>query len=233
MGHGQFYEAATLILPLILAIVCHEVAHGYVASLLGDTTARDQGRLTLNPFAHVDPFGTIILPGMMALAHLPVFGWAKPVPVNPYRLNDRRHGMMWVAAAGPASNLALAGVAALVLGLLARAGVTPAPVGGAVSLGGFLFDNCQNFLAFNLFLALFNLLPVPPFEGSHILEGLLPRGLAARYAGLRRYAMLLMIGLLVLPPMLFNVSIVSRVVLPPFDWLFGEYMRLAAVVAGN
>ena len=233
MGHGQFYEAATLILPLILAIVCHEVAHGYTASLLGDMTAREQGRLTLNPFAHVDPFGTIILPGMMALAHLPVFGWAKPVPVNQFRMHDPRRGMMWVAAAGPASNLVLAGIAALVLGLLVRfGGAAVGAPNGPITLIGFAFDNCLNFLGLNLFLALFNLLPVPPFDGSHIFEGLLPQRLAARYARMRRYGMLLVMALLVLPPMLLHVSVVGRVVGPPFEWLYGQYMALAQFVAG-
>lgn len=231
MEPGAFYEAATLILPLILAIVCHEVAHGYVAGLLGDGTAREQGRLTLNPFAHVDLFGTVILPGMMALAHLPVFGWAKPVPVNPFRLRGGRHGMMWVGAAGPACNFVLAALAAVALGLLVRGGAGSDPQ-GPITLGRFAFDNCLNFLSLNLFLALFNLLPVPPFDGSHIIEGLLPRGLAARYARMRRHAMLLMIALLLLPPVLFKVSIVSKLVMPPFEWVLARYLGLAQAVVG-
>ena len=231
MGHGQFYEAATLILPLILAIVCHEVAHGYVASLLGDTTARDQGRLTLNPFAHVDPFGTIILPGMMALAHLPVFGWAKPVPVNFWRLRNRRSGMMLVAAAGPGSNLLLAALAAVALGLLVRFGGEAIAPDQPINLIGFTFDNCQNFLGINLFLALFNLLPVPPFDGSHILEGMLPRPLAERYASMRQYGMLLVMALLLLPPLLFKTSLVMKLLGGPFDWLYAHYIGLAQWVA--
>ena len=222
---SPFYEAATLILPLILAIVCHEVAHGAVARLLGDRTAEEQGRLTLNPFAHVDWFGTVILPGMLALAHLPVFGWAKPVPVNQFRLRNPRFGMMLVAAAGPLSNLLLAALSAVLLGVLAGGLSTrPAPL----SLIAFTIDNLQNFLAINLFLALFNLLPVPPFDGSHIVEGALPRHMAAGYARLRRYALPVMLLLLVILPRLVpGFSLVDAWVGPPYEWLYGQYLALA------
>jgi len=114
------FQAAALIVPLILAIVFHEVAHGRVARHFGDPTALERGRLTLNPLKHVDPVGTVILPGMLALAHLPVFGWAKPVPVDPRRMDNPRRDMMLVAVAGPATNLVLAAVGAVLLGLLAR-----------------------------------------------------------------------------------------------------------------
>ena len=124
------YQGAALILPLIMAIVFHEVAHGYVARLLGDPTADELGRLTLNPLRHVDPVGTVVLPGMLALAHMPVFGWAKPVPVVPQRLRNPRRDMMLVALAGPGSNLVLAALGAVVLGLLVRQanGVQAGPV---------------------------------------------------------------------------------------------------------
>ena len=169
--YDTLYQAAATIVPLILAIVFHEVAHGWAALALGDPTAQERRRLSLNPLRHVDPIGTIVLPGLLKLAGAPVFGWAKPVPVNKWRLRNPRFGMMAVAAAGPASNLVLAALAAVALGLL---------VGGAGDLqqvsGGlrFLTLNLFNFVLINIFLALFNLLPLPPFDGSHIVEGLLP-----------------------------------------------------------
>lgn len=225
---GTFYNAATLIFPLILAIVCHEVAHGAVARLLGDHTAAEQGRLTLNPFAHVDPMGTVIFPGLLALAHLPVFGWAKPVPVNPWRLRDQRWGMPLVAIAGPGSNFLLAGAAAIGLGLFAR--FDPSPTG----LAAFSVANLGNFLAINLSLALFNLLPIPPFDGSHILEGLLPRSLARGYARMRKGGMLAVIVLLVVLPWLIpGFDPVGKLVGPPFTWLFDRYMTLANFIAGG
>jgi Zn-dependent protease len=231
VGAGNpLWAAATLILPLVLAIVCHEVSHGAVARLLGDRTAAEQGRLTLNPIAHVDWFGTVILPGMLALAHLPVFGWAKPVPVDFRRLRNPRLGMMLVAAAGPLSNLLLAAAAAVGIGAIAGSLTGKLAEFGFAS---FCLDNLRNFLAVNLFLALFNLLPVPPFDGSHIVEGALPRRAAIAYAGMRRYALPIMLILLVIVPRLWpSANIIDAWVGPPFEWLAGHYLALAQAVAG-
>ena len=176
--NDTLYSLATVAIPMIVAIVFHEVAHGRMARLLGDHTAQDMGRLSFNPLRHVDPVGTVFLPGMLALAHAPVFGWAKPVPVDVRGLPHPRRAMMLVGAAGPAMNFALAVVAALGLGVMARL----APGAGAVAQ--FVAANLVNFLAINLFLACFNLLPLPPFDGSHIVEGLLPRRAAQAYARL-------------------------------------------------
>ncbi len=225
------FQALTLIIPLVFAIVFHEVAHGYVAKLLGDPTARDAGRLTLNPLRHVDPIGTVVLPGILALAKAPVFGWAKPVPVNKYKLRHPRRDMMLVAAAGPGSNLAMAGVAAVLLGLLSGGN------GGEPSVlasSPFIAANLVNFLTINIFLALFNLLPIPPFDGSHILEGMLPRELAKAYGGLQRYGFALVIVLLIVIPWLVpSFTPVSWILMPPFEWLTGHYLSLAAGVAGR
>lgn len=233
----QIYAAATLIVPLILAIVCHEVAHGMVARRLGDRTAEEQGRLTLNPLAHVDPLGTVLVPGLLAMAHLPIFGWAKPVPVDARRLNHPRPDMMLVAAAGPLTNFFLAALAAVGLGLLARGGTVPSVLTGAPpapGLAAFTADNLGNFLAINIFLALFNLLPIPPFDGSHILEGMLPAGLARFYAGIRRQGMLLVILILVvLPRLVPGFDLVSRVLGPPFEWIVAHYLALATLVSGG
>jgi len=227
-AHSQLYQALCLIIPLVLAIVCHEMAHGLVARALGDGTAQEAGRLSFNPLRHVDPIGTVILPGMLALSGAPVFGWAKPVPVNKWRLHNPQRDMMWVAAAGPASNFVLAGLAAVMLGLMARgmAGGQMAPV------GGFVVTNLVNFLQINLFVGLFNLLPIPPFDGSHIVEGLLPMRLARGYAKIRRFGMLVPLLIVVVVPMVFGVSVVEHFVGPPYGWLYGQYAGLAQLVAG-
>lgn len=222
------FEAAALIVPLVVAIVFHEVSHGLVARMLGDPTAQEQRRLSLNPFRHVDPVGTVILPGMLALAKLPVFGWAKPVPVNARRLRNPRYGMMAVAAAGPLSNLLLAGVGAVALGLMAASYGEVKPEGGAL----FAATALNYFIMVNVFLAFFNLLPLPPFDGSHIVEGLLPRGAPVRaYARLRPFGMLLFFGLLLVVPYLFpDARVIERVVLPPVQWMLGHYAALADLV---
>ncbi len=222
-------QIAALIVPLIVAIVFHEVAHGWVARALGDPTAHEMNRLSLNPLRHVDPIGTIVLPGFLALIRGPVLGWAKPVPVNKYRLRNPRYGMMAVAAAGPATNLVLAAIGAVLLGLLVR---HYAGVEGPSRLAGFAAQNLINFLQINIFLALFNLLPIPPFDGSHILEGLLPRRAARTYARMRPVGMGLMILLLIVLPWLApGLNIIEHFVLPPVTWLTGHYGTLVDAVA--
>lgn len=223
------YQAAALIIPLVLAIVFHEVAHGWTARALGDPTAAELNRLSLNPLRHVDPVGTILVPGMLKLAGLPVFGWAKPVPVVPERLRNPRVGMMLVAVAGPGMNLLMALAGAVVLGLL----VTPYRDAEPTGVTAFLILNLANFLAINVFLALFNLLPIPPFDGSHVVEGLLPRRAAAAYAATRPYAFFLMIGLLVvLPTIAPELDVVRRFLLPPVDWAMDQYLAVVKAVAG-
>ncbi|HKR91252.1 site-2 protease family protein [Novosphingobium sp.] len=221
-------QPAALIIPLIAAIVFHEVAHGWTALALGDPTARERRRLSLNPLRHVDLFGTILLPGLLALTKAPVFGWAKPVPVNKWRLRDPRRGMMVVAAAGPATNLVLAAVGAVLLGLLVRVAGNRNDM-----LLQFLADNFNNFILINVFLAFFNLLPLPPFDGSHIVEGLLPPSLARAYARLRPFGFaLLFLVLLVIPALFPGWGVVQRLVLPPVSWLGDWYYGLARLIAG-
>jgi len=221
--------ALAIVPALVIAIVFHEVAHGWAALALGDPTAKEQRRLSLNPLRHVDPFGTIILPGLLALTGAPVFGWAKPVPVVKERLNNPRFGMMAVAAAGPATNFILALLAAVVLGLIVRAATGPA--GGLL---GFAVLALMSFIRINIFLGLFNLLPIPPFDGSHIVEGLLPRGAARAYEKLRPFGFPLLFLLLLVIPWLFpGLGIVERVVLPPVLWAQEQYLALANWVAGG
>ncbi|NMN06496.1 MULTISPECIES: site-2 protease family protein [unclassified Novosphingobium] len=222
------YTVATLAVPMIVAIVFHEVAHGRMALLLGDRTAKDLGRLSSNPLRHVDPVGTVILPGMLALAHAPVFGWARPVPVDVRGLPRPRRAMMLVGAAGPAMNFALAVAAALAIGVLARFVTVP----GAVAQ--FVAANLVNFLAINLFLACFNLIPLPPFDGSHIVEGLLPERLAPGYARLRPLGFPVILLLLIGLPWLFpGIDPLRTVIDPPVNWLADRYLALAGLVAGR
>ena len=225
---GTLYQAAAVILPLIFAIVFHEHAHGWMARALGDPTAHRLKRLSLNPLRHVDPIGTIVLPGVLKLVGAPVFGWAKPVPVNKRMLRNPRFGMMAVAAAGPGSNLILGLLAAIGLGLLLE------PYGGVqepAGLAGFLALNLLNFIQINIFLALFNLLPIPPFDGSHIVEGLLPPSWAESYEKLRPLGFpIVLILLIVLPSMIKGFDPVGTLVGPPFEWLMRRYLGLAGAI---
>lgn len=169
---------------LLISVIIHEVMHGYVALLLGDTTARDRGRLTLNPVAHVDPFGSILLPLLLILANSSIiFGSAKPVPINPYRFNDPVQGMMYVGLAGPLSNLALAIIGALLLRL----------IGPYSSLGAMFF---QSLVLLNVILAVFNLVPIPPLDGSRVLSAFLPRSGRAIMDQLEQFGLLLLLVLL-------------------------------------
>jgi Zn-dependent protease len=227
-GMSETLQLALLLIPcLIVAIVFHEVAHGWAALALGDPTAKEQKRLTLNPIRHVDPVGTLIVPGALALFGGPVFGWAKPVPVNFNRLNNPRVGMMLVAAAGPGTNIVLAALAAIALGLYA--GTFTAPPAG---VSEYVFGGLVLFITINVFLALFNLLPIPPFDGSHIVEGLLPRSLAHHYAKLRNLGMLLFIALIAATWAFPDAGIIENTVGPPVEWLQGKFLQLAQWVAG-
>jgi Zn-dependent protease len=188
------YTASTWVLPAVLAITLHEAAHGIVAHWFGDDTAWRLGRVSLNPLKHIDPFGTVILPGLLLLTHSPfLFGYAKPVPVKFAALRKPRRDMVWVAAAGPATNLLLATAAGLTMHLV---GLFPA---GA---DRWFLQNLQNAIVINVILAVFNMLPLPPLDGGRVAVGLLPNALALPLARLERSGMLIMIGLIFILPML-------------------------------
>ena len=233
-----FILGLVLIPALVIAIVFHEVAHGYTARLLGDPTAHERGRLTLNPIAHVDPVGTLLVPGALALLGGPVFGWAKPVPVNKWRLDNPRFGMMAVAAAGPGSNFVLAMLGAVLLGLAMPAGLG---FGGDVDAGAALLVNRLGepvwlatglfyFILVNIFLGLFNLLPIPPFDGSHIVGGLLPARMRAGWEKLQGIGMVLLIGLIGLS-WVFGTGWLSQMLMQPVGIAMGVYLTLADWVA--
>ncbi|GAB5349533.1 site-2 protease family protein [Alteriqipengyuania sp. 357] len=237
---GDTLSLAVLLIPaLIIAIVCHEVAHGWVALALGDSTAFDKGRLTLNPIRHVDPIGTLLVPGFLALVGGPIFGWAKPVPVKRHRLNNPRYGMMAVAAAGPLSNLVLALIGAILFGLVMPDGAllvsteTGLPqvadaAGEAATLPTALFF----FIMINVFLAFFNLLPIPPFDGSHIVEGLLPRSWAVHWNRLQQVGMILFAVLIAVVWVFPDTGILSNTIGPPVEWMMERFLRIADWVAG-
>jgi Zn-dependent protease len=218
---------ATWLVPLIIAIVFHEVAHGLVARRLGDPTAAAMGRLTLNPLKHIDPFGTVILPMALAVAHAPVFGWAKPVPVIKERLRNPRRDMVLVALAGPGMNLLLALVGTMVLGVtMAMSDGQPT---GMLDL---VAQNAVNFLLINIFLAVFNLIPLPPFDGGHVVEGLLPPSLARRFATLGRFALPVLIFLLLILPMLSpRANVVARLVSPIVEAIARFFLGLAGAIS--
>jgi Zn-dependent protease len=195
-------------LPLLLAMVLHEYAHGWMAEKCGDSTAKREGRLTLNPLAHIDPFGTVILPLICLI--LPgsfLFGWAKPVPIDPRNMFNPRRDMALVAAAGPGMNLLLAVASALLLALLLTFEPTLSlrkTVGAEISSDLFatMFLRPIAVMALysvmiNVFLALFNLLPIPPLDGGRILTALLPPTSAMALARLEPYGMLILVGLIV------------------------------------
>ena len=203
---GDFLRQLSLwIIPGIFAITVHEVSHGFVARLCGDRTAEMVGRLTLNPLKHVDPMGTVVVPLVMLL--LPgnfIFGWAKPVPVAQRNLKNPRRDMAIVAAAGPASNIVMAVIWALVAKLavlLNLESLTPWLVNvGAVGI------------VFNLVLAVVNLLPIPPLDGGRVVSNLLPAGVSDKFDRIESYGFMIIIGLLVF-------GVLGRVIGPPIHFL--------------
>ena len=217
------YTISIWLLPVLFAVTFHEAAHGYVARFLGDDTASRLGRVSLNPLRHIDPFGTILLPGLLLFARSPfLFGYAKPVPVNFRALRNPRIGMVLVAAAGPAMNVGLAIIAALAFHLVIY---LPATVAQWVAL------NLKNALIINIVLAVFNLFPLPPLDGGRIAVGLLPNVLARQLARLEPYGMMILIGLLIFLPLVgsqfgLDLNFVSDVISSSTDTVIRAILRL-------
>jgi len=220
------YDISVWVLPLVIAITFHEAAHGFVAHQLGDKTAWELGRVSFNPLKHIDPFGTLVLPAMLLLAHSPfLFGYAKPVPVNFRALRNPRIGMVLVALAGPATNIALALFAAAAFHLLP---LVPANAAQWVA------DNLKNALVINVVLAVFNMLPIPPLDGGRVAVGLLPRWLAVPLSRLEPYGMLILIGFLIVLPLAgsqfgLNLDVISAILRTSTGYL----IRLLLEVTGN
>jgi Zn-dependent protease len=183
--------------PILVAVILHEVAHGYAASRLGDPTARNAGRLTLNPLPHIDPMGTLLIPGLLIMLKSSfIFGWAKPVPINPYYFKNPRRDLAISAAAGPATNLGLA-----FIGILLFNGISlifgpnsPDFISGIINpLRLILYA----FIAINMVLAILNMIPVPPLDGGRVLAALLPEDKARKLDKIEPYGMFIVIGLFV------------------------------------
>jgi Zn-dependent protease len=200
---------------IVVAVILHEISHGVVALWFGDRTAKEAGRLTLNPIPHIDPFGSIILPAMGALTGIPILAWAKPVPVNPARMRKPRRDLVYVSLAGPATNLSLMVVSALAARTLYE-NADPVQLYDQLPLGiRVLFS----FAVVNLFLGLFNLLPIPPLDGSALLERLLPAAWLPQWHKFRPY------GFLVLFLLVFSTGVISEFLDPFLDQLFDFVFR--------
>jgi Zn-dependent protease len=217
-------DLALAVIPVILAITLHEAAHGYAALALGDTTARDAGRLSLNPLKHIDRVGTIILPGFLLISQLLLlgkisfmFGWAKPVPVGAWKFRDPRRGMAIVATAGPLMNFFLAWLAALVIPM------PDFPTATQEIVQRFLFY----FMLSNLVLGLFNLLPIPPLDGGRIAVGLLPEAMARVWARLERAGILIVLLVIFILPRLIGVDPVGQALDHVLPWAFRTLFWLA------
>ncbi|MEX0815545.1 MAG: site-2 protease family protein [Dongiaceae bacterium] len=222
---GLLYTASVWVLPILIAITFHEAAHGFVAWRLGDDTAYRLGRVTFNPLRHVDPFGTVLLPALLLLIRAPfLFGYAKPVPVRFDRLRAPRRDMVLVAAAGPAINIVLALVSAVLIHLADRLPVVAAD---------WSVQTLANSVRLNLVLAVFNMLPLPPLDGGRVAVGLLPRTLALPLARLERWGMLILIGVLFVLPLAgeqlgLDLDILGWLVGVPVQYL----LRLIVAIAG-
>jgi len=225
-------EVLAAILAAVMAITLHEAAHGYAALAMGDTTARDQGRLSLNPWRHVDDVGTLIVPGLLLIVQVLtigrvefLFGWAKPVPVDPQAMRNPRSGMAWVAAAGPAMNFALALLAGLAVHAVSAL-IWPLSPDSAVVLYRFIWL----FILTNLVLGLFNLLPIPPLDGGRVMNALLPARAAATYMRLERWGILLVLLLVfVLPRLTHGVDPVGMLL----QSVLGKAIRFVIWATGN
>jgi len=208
--HMDFQFIFSLII-LLFSVVIHEVSHGYAALYLGDKTAEYEGRLTLNPLKHIDMLGTIILPALsLMLPGSLLFGWAKPVPFNPYNLRNRRWGEAIVAAAGPASNI----IIALVFGLFIRFYLIPQGL-----INGPIGQLCSIIVLVNVTLAIFNLVPIPPLDGSKILTALLPAGFMKVREWIERFGF---VGVIIF------LIFIWQFFAPLIPWLFGAITGLSA-----
>ena len=191
---NSIYQVTIWLVPVVIAITLHEAAHGYAALRFGDDTALRAGRVSLNPLRHVDLYGTILIPAVLLFSGAPfLFGYAKPVPVNFWRLANPKRDMVWVAAAGPAMNILLA----LISGLLFHAVDFLPP-----TVGNWAAQNLVNSIQINAVLAVFNMIPLPPLDGGRVAVGLLPRSLGAPLARLERWGLAIIIGVLFILPMI-------------------------------
>jgi Zn-dependent protease len=220
------YTASTWIVPILIAITFHEAAHAYAAWKLGDDTAQRLGRVTFNPFKHVDLFGTILIPALLFLTKAPfLFGWAKPVPVAFGRLGSPRRDMALVALAGPLTNVMLALVSAVLLRTAPLLPETIAP---------WLVRTLYQSILLNLILAIFNMIPIPPLDGGRVVTSILPNVLAKPFARLERYGFLILLAIVFLLPMLgrqigADLNLFRWMVGIPLQWLTPIFLSVAGI----
>ena len=243
----MLYAGSTWVLPVLLAVTLHEAAHGYAALRFGDDTALREGRISLNPLKHVDPFGTVLLPALLLALRSPfLFGYAKPVPVDFTRLRHPRRDMIWVALAGPGMNIVLATIAGLLFTLGRLAGIFDGPLGNPWLLltqgidefspgpAPWLAKNLANAWVINALLAVFNMLPLPPLDGGRVAVGVLPDALAFPLARLEPFGIpILLLLLFVLPyfgtQMGLNLNIFASLVGVPAEYV----IRFVLAITGN
>lgn len=227
---GYILNLVLAVVPVILAITLHEIAHGYAALALGDTTARDARRLSLNPLRHIDRVGTILLPGFLLISQLLfpphkiffMFGWAKPVPVNAMRFRDPRRMMAVVALAGPAANFVLAWLAALVFPMEAHS------YSQALAQQFLIY-----FMLSNIVLGMFNLLPIPPLDGGRVAVGILPLGMARAWARLERAGILIVLLVVFILPRMIGFDPVGEALDHALPWAFRTIFWLAGRGLGD
>ena len=213
------YTLTTWVIPLVLCVVLHEVAHGYVAYKLGDKTAWLMGRLTLNPEKHIDIVGSVIVPGLLLLSGSNMlFGWAKPVPVDFSKLNNPKRDMGLVAVAGPLANVLLA-IAFVLVGRIAIWVLSP-----DWTLTTWIIENLRNGISLSIILACFNLLPILPMDGGRILESVLPNKWAAQYHETEKYGLFILFGVIFVLPML-GIDVIRLFV----GTLYPMFMRFISV----
>ena len=213
-GSTSYYQIVVTvctILAFIPAIILHEVAHGFIAYKLGDTTAKSQGRLSLNPLRHVDPFGTVILPIMLLFVGGPVFGYAKPVPYNPSNFKNKRQGELLVGLAGPLANLVMALIGAVIFSIM---GSALGSVGNSINSATMVYYTIYavflpQFILINLYLMFFNLIPIPPLDGSSIIGFLLPERFLPQYYKVQQYALPIFLIILFVVPYFLQVDIIG------------------------
>lgn len=210
---NMIYTLTTWVMPLLLSVMLHEIAHGWVAMKLGDYTAKVTGRLTLNPKEHVDPVGSLLVPGFLLVMNAPfLFGWAKPVPVDYRNLHHPKRDMGLVAAAGPAANILLA------IAFILMAHVLVFLPEGQMKI--WAFQNLQNGVALSIALAIFNLLPILPLDGGRIVSSLLPVRYSIEYQKTERYGFFILIGLLFIGPMI-GINIIGWFVNTLYPFFIG------------
>jgi len=220
-----FYTSSTWIIPVLISISMHEAAHGYAANLLGDDTAKKLGRVTLNPFKHIDKFGTVILPIILIVIKSPfIFGWAKPIPVKFHRLKNPLRDMVFVAIAGPVTNIILALVAASILSTMYNFGLLN---------NSWLVHTFTNFFLINIILAVFNMIPIPPLDGGRVAVGLLPKYFSYQLAKLERYGFFIIIAALFILPL---IGQEIGIPLEPIHWFIQSVssflINIIAIITG-